>query len=74
MTIPSYKWCNTVSKEDQNLMFDLAESQIRYTHKCWKKSRYLLNRFKVIFKGHSKMVHIRLVQDPKNLAYNKLSA
>jgi hypothetical protein len=26
MTIPSYMWCSTVSKEDPNLMFDLAES------------------------------------------------
>jgi len=38
-TIDSLKWCQTVSKDDQNLLFDLAESKIKTTHECWKKSR-----------------------------------
>ena len=70
-TIKSLKWCNTVAREDPNLLFDLAESKIMSSHKCWKKSRQFLARMTDMFRRKTKVVHIRSSQDPSNIAYNQ---
>lgn len=73
-TVPSLKWCATVAREDPNLLFDLAESKIINTHKCWKKSRQFLVRLIEMYRRRTKVVHIRNSQDATNIAFSQNGA